>query len=907
MLLLALLGSTYVLIRRQLRLTRDSQRALAQSEQKLATTLHSIGDGVLATDTEGRVTRMNTVAERLTGWTQEAALGRPIAEIFHIVHEETRLPQELPVQRALLTGEVQLLANHTALLRPDGQEIPIADSAAPIRNADGEVTGVVLVFRDETLTRQARRALRQQNAELELRVQQRTAELRDSQQHLQGVIGAVPAMLAYVDTQQRYVYVNEAYRQRFAPDRGDIVGCTVREILGEERYAIAAPMIAAALHGQRQNYDWHPFAGIWQAIEYTPRHSADGTVLGYYVLGTDITERKRTEDRIQHLNQELAQRVQELEYASRGLRTLSAGNRTMLRATHEQGLLQGMCDAIVTIGGYGMAVVAYTAAGAPPKAMAQSGLPGGLPALQAHWDTGTEVQTQYLAQLRTEGYCPVPALPGVHPPGVACAIQLHGNVTGALLILDARAQSFEQEEIALLGESADDLAFGIATLRARAMQQEAQDAMYRMTRTDVLTGLPNELHFTELLNTAIEAGAQPPQPFAVLQANIERLSEINDALGFGQGDQILRDFGRRVVAAAPPHAQVARLRGDEFAILLPGCERETALHTAHVLEALLSQPFQVADIALQVSAKMGLSLFPDHGSTAHDLYRHVDIAVQQAKKRGVSVAVFDPVHNPNRSHRLNMAGELQRAIQSGDLRLYLQPKVSFHSGQVCGAEGLVRWQHPTRGLVPPGEFIELAEHTGLIQPLTEWVIETAMRQTQDWERQDQPLPIAVNLSARNLRDESLLEKIRDWQTTLGTQASWLELEITESAVMEDAELALRVLHSLRESGISLYIDDFGTGYSSLSYLQKLPVEYIKIDQSFVRQIDRDKDSALIVRSTIDLAHDLGHKTVAEGVETQAQWDLLASLGCDMAQGYLIARPMPAEDFLGWLAEFRAKG
>jgi EAL domain-containing protein (putative c-di-GMP-specific phosphodiesterase class I) len=272
----------------------------------------------------------------------------------------------------------------------------------------------------------------------------------------------------------------------------------------------------------------------------------------------------------------------------------------------------------------------------------------------------------------------------------------------------------------------------------------------------------------------------------------------------------------------------------------------------------------------------------------------------------VQLAVFNPVDSPNHTHRLNMAGELQRAIQMGDLRLYLQPKLSFHNGEVCGAEGLVRWQHPTRGLVPPGEFIALAEHTGLIQPLTEWVIETAMRLTQEWERQDQPLPIAVNLSARNLRDERLLEKIRAWQTTLGTQASWLELEITETAVMDDAELALRVLHSLRESGISLYIDDFGTGYSSLSYLQKLPVEYIKIDQSFVRELDRNKDSAVIVRSTIDLAHDLGRKTVAEGVETQAQWDLLASLGCDMAQGYFIARPMPAEDFLPWRAAFHAR-
>lgn len=243
-------------------------------------------------------------------------------------------------------------------------------------------------------------------------------------------------------------------------------------------------------------------------------------------------------------------------------------------------------------------------------------------------------------------------------------------------------------------------------------------------------------------------------------------------------------------------------------------------------------------------------------------------------------------------------------LKIGDLLLYLQPKVEMATGRLCGAEGLVRWKHAERGLIPPGEFIGLAEHTGLIKPLTEWVIETALRLNQAWQRQGCALPIAVNLSARNLRDENLLEKIRHLQTTWGVAAGLLELEITESAVMEDAEFSLRVLHSLRDDGIPLYIDDFGTGYSSLSYLQKLPVKYIKIDQSFVKDMSVSKDSLLIVRSTIDLVRDLGRKTVAEGVETQQQWDQLAAFGCDIAQGYFIARPMPAEDFQNWVIQFR---
>ena len=372
------------------------------------------------------------------------------------------------------------------------------------------------------------------------------------------------------------------------------------------------------------------------------------------------------------------------------------------------------------------------------------------------------------------------------------------------------------------------------------------------------------------------------------------------------GDQVLQEFAARLSAAAPGPAVVARLRGDEFAILLPDSNQNDAIALVQHLEGLLARPFPIADIALEVSAKIGVALFPQHGATPHDLFRHMDIAVHEAKKKGRRHVVFDPAQyqGQEQSRRLTIAGELRRAIENGDLLLYLQPKVEFATGRVCGAEGLVRWKHAERGLIAPGEFIGLAEQTGLIKPLTEWVIETGLRLLQGWERQGCALPIAVNLSARNLRDENLLEKIRSLRSTWHVSSGLLELEITESAVMEDAEYALRVLHSLRDDGIPLYIDDFGTGYSSLSYLQKLPVEYIKIDQSFVQDMGRNKDSALIVRSTIDLVHDLGRKTVAEGVETRAHWDQLAAFGCDIAQGYYIARPMPADEFPGWVAQFR---
>ncbi len=921
--LLGVLGGAYALIWRQLRETRLTQRALADSEESLATTMHSIGDAVLATDTEGRITRMNPVAEQLTGWPFELARGLPIDVVFRIINEMTREPAVVPVGQVLATGLVQELANHTTLIARDGRECPIADSAAPIRTADGVVTGVVLVFRDETLHRQAQRQITEHNTLLEQRVQERTAELRASEDHLYSVINNVPAVLAYVDAQQRYVYVNAQHRALYAPGRDDVAGHTVREILGEERYAHAGPMIAQVLAGQRQSYDWEPFPGMWQAIDCIPKRDDAGQVQGYYVLGTDITARKQSQEQVQALNAELERHVQQLEHTTRALRTLSAGNRTMLRSTDESGLLAGMCEAIVSVGGYAMAAVWYQPPGEDPallQPVAESICPTGQPwlrALHARWEAGEEGEggqgvlgDAFRSGLASVGRGGVP--PGPDGPAwlagmptaasvLACPLRVDGVVIGVLAICSHRTDTFEPDEIAFLAESADDLAFGVTTLRHRVEQQNVQAAMQRLSRFDALTGLPNEAQFTETMTASIEAG----QPFAVLQTNVERLSEINDALGFSYGDQILREVGARLTGAVPASAMVGRLRGDEFAVLLPQCGVQAAVAMVKALDAVLARPFPIADILMDVSASTGVALHPQHGVTPHDLYRHMDMAMHQAKKAGVGHVVFDPTQNQNhnQAQRLHMAGELRRAIENGDLSLYLQPKIEMATGRVCGTEGLVRWHHAQRGMVMPMDFIGLAEHTGLIKPLTEWVVEAALRLNHGWAATGAALPIAVNLSARNLRDESLLQTIRQLQATWAVAPGLLELEITESTVMEDAEHALRILHGLRELGIALYIDDFGTGYSSLSYLQKLPVEYIKIDQSFVQDMSVRKDSAVIVRSTIDLVHDLGRKVVAEGIETQAHWDQLAALGCDIGQGYFLARPMPAQDFPGWVAGF----
>lgn len=902
LLLLLLLAATYRLIRSQLRVVEASRQQLADSEESLSITLHSIGDAVLATDAAGRITRMNPLAEQLTGWTLAEAAGKPVAEVFHIIHEQSRAPALIPVDSVLATGKVQALANHTCLLARDGSEYPIADSAAPITDGSGQIRGVVLVFRDVSHERSIERAILQQNAQLELRVDERTRQWADSMAHLQGIISALPAYIAFVSSEQRYVYVNEQYRQRFAPDHADITGYLVSDILGPERYQRVAPMIDKVLQGELQEYDWQPFAGVWQAIRYVPKRDSSGVIEGYYVLGNDITGRKHDEERIQALNLELAGRVAELEGVSRALRTLSAGNHAMLRASDEPGLLQAMCQLIVSVAGYASAVVWLNAAdGERLFPAAQHGFPGGLERLAdmagSMLSAITFSERPSLLQVPLD--LAIASADAVQ--GLSCPLWVDGRIIGALLIHTGGTACFDSDEIALLSEFADDLAFGIGMLRGRAEQTRAQAAMHYLTHHDALTGLANETQLVETLAVMMAAGQQTP--LALLQLNIERLSEINDALGFSHGDHILREFGRRLVLCAPASAVVARLRGDEFAVLLPEHAAAAAQTVAQQLEQCLAQPFLVADIRLDVSAKTGISLFPDYAGTVHELLRQTDIAVHAARRKGVSHWLFNPQEYSDQSPHLNMAGELRRAIEEGELRVYLQPKVEMASGRVCGAEALVRWQHAAQGLLSPALFIGLAERTGLIKPLTEWMINSVLDLLQDWQQQGCALPLAVNLSAHNLRDEALGDKIRRWQQQRQLHAGLLELEITESTLMDDAASCLHTLQQWRDDGIPLYIDDFGTGYSSLSYLQRLPVEYIKIDQSFICNLSSSKDSAAIVRSTIDLVHDLGRKTVAEGVETRADWEQLLALGCDVAQGYYIARPMPAASFQPWVASF----
>lgn len=608
-----------------------------------------------------------------------------------------------------------------------------------------------------------------------------------------------------------------------------------------------------------------------------------------------------------------------LQRINRSLKTLSAGNRAVVHADNEQTLLMEMCRIIVEVGGYRLAWVGH-AEQDPSKSVrpvAQAGFEEGyLATLNLTWadtergrgPTGTAIRTGQPCIIRNIQTDPAfapwrdEARKRGYTSSLALPLRVNGKVIGALCIYAEEPDAFDQEEVELLSEMANDLAYGITALGTYAEREQAHETIRRMAYHDSLTGLPNHAYYEERLQQALYEASARGQSLAVLLLDLDRFREINDALGFHQGDLLLKDVGERIRGALKEDQLVVRMRGDEFGILLAASDADHAAEAAQRILDALDVPFSMSDLALDVSAAIGIALFPQHGAEPAYLIRHADMAMRQAKKSGQGYALYTAEQDVDSLKRLALAGELRRAIEEHELVLHYQPKIDMRTGQVCGAEALVRWIHPQHGMIPPDEFIPLAEHTGLIKPLTNWVVEAALRQSSDWRKAGLALPVAVNLSARNLRDVELQNKMEQLLAAWGAEADWLELEITESAVMEDPEGALDILVRLSSMGFTLFIDDFGTGYSSLSYLRKLPVNAVKIDKSFVIDMPKSTDSATIVRATIVLAHDLGLEVVAEGVENQVTWNRLSVLGCDVAQGYHISKPLPAVQFKDWLDE-----
>jgi diguanylate cyclase (GGDEF)-like protein len=436
---------------------------------------------------------------------------------------------------------------------------------------------------------------------------------------------------------------------------------------------------------------------------------------------------------------------------------------------------------------------------------------------------------------------------------------------------------------------------------AHALRAHAEERAY-LSEHDSLTGLPNRLLLQGTAHQLIMRRGDGA--LALLMIDLDEFKEINDTLGHSAGDRLLRDASRRLRELARGGELVARLGGDEFAILTPQVQNlDDAVRLGRRIVEVVSRPFHLEGLSVEVRPSVGIAVWPNHAPDFQTLLRFADIAMYQAKQRRTGVEVYRPGTETDR-RLVGLGGELRKAIADGQLTLRYQPKAALQDGTTRSLEALVRWEHPTRGVIPPDHFIPLAERSGLIRHLTQAVLEQACIQARTWNSSGHPIPVAVNLSTRDVIDQQLVNELNRLLTDYHIAAGGLELEITEGVLMADPGRARSILGRLKDLGCTIAIDDFGTGYSSLAYLRQLPLDSLKIDRTFVRTLDDKTPDEVIVRSTIDLAHNLGLAVIAEGVETQAAWTKLAALGCDYAQGYYISRPLEADRATAFLAQDR---
>lgn len=480
------------------------------------------------------------------------------------------------------------------------------------------------------------------------------------------------------------------------------------------------------------------------------------------------------------------------------------------------------------------------------------------------------------------------------------------RITNPLRRLAQSARRLEQGDYGETVQSRDsgeigELSQSFETMRQAIQARETQ--ISRLAYEDPLTGLPNRVQFRMRLDEAMQKSRHTGSACTVLMLDMDRFKHVNDILGHRFGDRLLQAVADRLRVQALPHPQamLARLSGDEFALLLPRTQAQDAFPIAQSILRTFETPITLDEHTVDLSAGIGIASAPAHGDDPDLLLGRAEIAMYAAKQQQAGAIIYHPGLDSSSDESLTLLSELRQAVDTGQLRLFLQPKIDLRTGEVIGAEALVRWAHPTRGMVPPMRFIPFAEQTGFIRMITLWVIEQVAAFGAQLDQKGLTLKLAVNLSTRDLMDPELPNKISQLIDRHHLTPARLVLEITESAIMDDPQRALQTLERLHALGVKLSIDDFGTGYSSLAYLKRLPVDELKIDQSFVKHMETDLDDAKIVRSTIDLAHNLGLSVVAEGVETAKAWKLLAGLNCDEAQGYFIAKPMPSDELIEWLA------
>lgn len=510
------------------------------------------------------------------------------------------------------------------------------------------------------------------------------------------------------------------------------------------------------------------------------------------------------------------------------------------------------------------------------------------------------------------------SIPGDGGEALLPELQGHGIVTPIIFIFDVPAPTERAMQIMLAGASdcfaISELAperIGRAVVMARRYHSArnkaivAEKRLTMQTLFDPLTSLPNRNLFFDRVDRALSVSRRDGREIAILMLDLNRFRDINNVLSHKAGDQLLRDVTDRLRGAVRTSDTLSRLGADEFAVLMPtGASAAGAMGMADRLLNSLMAPYTILGQKIAVGASVGIAISPKHGMDSSTLLRHAETACHDAKRDSSGYAMFAGDDPTESLRQLSLASDLRNAVADNELVLFYQPKISFDGDHVCGVEALSRWRHPEHGLVPPDRFIPLAEQTGVIEPLTTWLLNEALRQHSAWSSQNLDLPVSVNLSPVTLHDEQFPDQVADLLTRWKVPAADLILEITESAIMSDVVRATQTVSRLNDMGVCISIDDFGTGYTSFSYIRKLAIREIKVDKSFVLNMRTANDDAVIVRTMIEMGKSLGLNVVAEGVEDEETWDVLRSLGCHSCQGYYISKPLDAQTLGSWLNESR---
>jgi len=938
---------------------KRSEEALRNSEENLSITLQSIGDAVIATDAAGLITRMNPTAERLTGWSLANAAGQPLTEVFQIINAQTRLPSTDPVQLVMAHGEVVGLANHTALIARDGQEYQIFDSAAPIRNAAGQVVGVVLVFSDVTEAYRVREELagtvellertgelaKVGGWELDLRTQKFslsreafqifdmestanpqlsecfslysdearpiietavqdavtngkpfdlelsriTAKGRPIWVRTQGaavtqngkVIKLIGAFQDITD-RKRAQEALQASEERFRrivqtaeegvweidvdantsfvnPKMARMLGYTPEEMLGralidfmdEEGKAIAQSNLERRKQGIAEQHDFKFMrkdgAEFWGVVASNPILDIRNQYAGALAMITDITERKQSEEALR-------------------IAASAFDSQQGMFVTNAEWVILQVNKAFTEITGYSK----QEAVGLTPHELLRSG----------------RHDADFYAAMRD-------------------SLERSDSWQGEIWDRRKSGEIYPQWlTVTAVKDTDGKVTHYVDAFTDITSRKEAEDQIQSLAFFDPLTGLPNRRLLMDRLKQAVASGTRREKRGALLFVDLDNFKNLNDTLGHDKGDLLLQQVAQRLTTCIREGDTVARLGGDEFVVMLEDLsanQMEAAAQAEIVGEKIhvtLNQIYVLANYSHHSTASIGITLFGDQSEDIEEPLKRADLAMYQAKAAGRNtLRFFDPQMQAVVTARASLEAGLREALADGQFVLHYQAQIRNNHG-ITGVEALVRWHHPQRGLVSPAEFIPLAEDTGQILLLGHWVLETACQQLAQWSRRTDMahLTVAVNVSPRQFHQSDFVDQVLAALARVGANPQRLKLELTEGMLISNIEDVISKMSALKARGIGFSLDDFGTGYSSLSYLKRLPLDQLKIDQGFVRDIMVDPNDAAIAKMVIALADSLGLEVIAEGVETADQRDFLAEQGCHAYQGYLFSRPLPVLEF-----------